>query len=1121
MPEQKVIKPEPEKAVAPVVAPNVAAAEAPKPAEWEQREESPEEKKAAQVKKVEALWEKMAKTSTELEEKRKAEQEKKEFLKKEYNYESTSGNPPDINPEDAAVEEHYLWDIKKEREKLEKDGVTLLTEKHQEETKLIDEHKTLEWLDPEAKKAAEKAIQTEYLRKSLSSIPLDNPVIKWLEEEAKKINSEYDTMTPEEKYQLLARTPSAQAKIAAYLEEYNAVESGKMTDAKIQELTKKHFWIESLIGEEISAFELPKSEDTLKDETLAVAAQRGLGEHNFQELVELRWDSLEWKDIPDSIKIRIQFDPYFTMDETKLPVKFREELQEMKAIAREEQRPDETPEQYVDRIQETTGATPQVAAEVQRQMAWGRNTMSPFFRALADLLAPLFASFLTGEARVAWQNYMRNNSIYTSWTLAEREARSNYGGGGGVGGGGEVQWSMPGYSLDVNGEITETEKQAITTIHGAFKTKVTDVAMQAKLLTILERHAKNNPNFTASQPFLAHDVGTKQAFVFFPPGEAVVCWATHGYGGVWNVSGAGGTSLGSKTLSKWWEWNGMNSRTIVHGLEDCNKNDEQRLIRVHESRWAGTKTAGCTGLDPEIAERLQQAVISAGGGAQETFNSNSVPSGAPESTQTGENPGQLNAATEKAKETKEQMTETISYAAAKKLIESGAQPEDPPKIYKIDMSTYSISDRYRGNTDPSAGEDAANRNLTAKWKEYIAVHGTASSDISGFHMMLESGLFPYLVTTKWLVFQGADDMTTGSCVSSDKADPNMAQYGLDNFNNRWIAIEVSQATVGIWGTELTPAQKNATRELVNVLRWAHDIGAGNVITSADPVRDLNTGNLVSGAHGDDFDDSDRREMGIALSGEVRNRLKTGSFFSDEMATNQRLREAQESSWREQMSWSSDSSVDSLISQIKQNESWDTRGNEWYAWWNNGENFPSMWFAHFTWGTGGNHGNSFYNMMNFITQSRWIQVPPELNFLRDANPPNNWNGLSSMQRDPKYRAVTEFLSRSDVKRAGYDFIKNGRLDSLKTRLAGDALNKFNLIAQWPKGAYILIDYVNFKGEWEGRGGWWLKNVLDAMPAARDPLDAARKFRDTAERLLWARSDSWRWMAGWSNRLDTYV
>lgn len=897
MAEEKVKKTtEPEKKVAPVAAPDSAVKEVPKPAEWTQWEESPEAKKAAQVKKIEAAWEKMKKLNIELEEKRKAEQEKKDFLKKEYNYESTSGNPPDINPEDAGVEEHYLWEIKWEREKLQKEGVPLLTEKHEAEMALIVDHKTLEWLDPEAKKTAEKAIQTEYLRQSLSYIPLNHPVIKWFEDEAKKINPDYEKLTGEQKYELCMWTPGAKDKIEGYLEEYGKVEPEKMNDAKIQELAKKHFWIESLSGEEIGVFKLPVSTDILKNPRFVDAAKRGLEEKNLEELTKLRWDSLEWKDLPDSVKMAIQFDPYFTMEETKLPTKFREELQEMKAMAREERRADETAEQHAERIQTTTGANPQQATEMMTQSGWSRNNMSPLGRFLADLLAPFFAS-LPDPTWAMWRNYMKNNSFFTSWTLAEREGRNGYGGGGGgVGWGGEVQWGMPGYSLDVAGEITETEKQTIKTIHEAFKTKVTDVAMQGKLLAILERHAKNNPNFRADQPFLAHDVWTKQAFVFFPPGEAVVCWATHGYAGVWNVSGGGGTSLGSKTLSKWWEWNGMNSRTIVHGLEECNKNDEQRLIRVHESRWPGTKTAGCTGLDPEIAERLQQAVITAGGGAQETFNSNSVSSGdaAGSAGKMWENPGQVNAATEKAKETKEKITKNISYAEAKTLIESGAQPTDPPTIYKIDMSTYQISDRYRGNTDPSAWEDAANRNLTDKGKEYIAVHGTASSDISGFHMMLESGLFPYFVSTKWLVFQGADDMTTGSCVSTETANPNMGKYGLDNFNNRWIAIEVSlEAAGGWWIVKPNAAQKKATQQLINTLRWVHDIGAGNVITSADPVRDLNSWNLLPWAHGDDFDDADRAEMGIALAGDVRNRLKTGSFFSDEMATNESIRRTQE------------------------------------------------------------------------------------------------------------------------------------------------------------------------------------------------------------------------------------
>jgi hypothetical protein len=89
------------------------------------------------------------------------------------------------------------------------------------------------------------------------------------------------------------------------------------------------------------------------------------------------------------------------------------------------------------------------------------------------------------------------------------------------------------------------------------------------------------------------------------------------------------------------------------------------------------------------------------------------------------------------------------------------------------------------------------------------------------------------------------------------------------------------------------------------------------------------------------------------------------------------------------------------------------------------------------------------MINYITQNNSISVPEELSFLKNPNPPRNWNGLSSMQSDPKYSAITNFLSRNDVKRAGFDFIKTQRLDSMKSKLTGSNLAKFNIIAQGTK------------------------------------------------------------------------
>lgn len=55
----------------------------------------------------------------------------------------------------------------------------------------------------------------------------------------------------------------------------------------------------------------------------------------------------------------------------------------------------------------------------------------------------------------------------------------------------------------------------------------------------------------------------------------------------------------------------------------------------------------------------------------------------------------------------------------------------------------------------------------------------------------------------------------------------------------------------------------------------------------------------------------------------------------------------------------------------------------------------------------------------------------------------------MQSDAKYSAITSFLSRNDVKRAGFDFIKTQRLDSMKSQLTGTNLTKFNMIAEGTK------------------------------------------------------------------------
>ncbi len=95
-------------------------------------------------------------------------------------------------------------------------------------------------------------------------------------------------------------------------------------------------------------------------------------------------------------------------------------------------------------------------------------------------------------------------------------------------------------------------------------------------------------------------------------------------------------------------------------------------------------------------------------------------------------------------------------------------------------------------------------------------------------------------------------------------------------------------------------------------------------------------------------------------------------------------------------------------------------------------------------------------------------------------------------------------------------------------------RFNAVAtaRPPYGLYALIDYVHFKGEginpaerYNGQG-WGLLQVLQGMPEKlSDPLDefvvsaqvtlARRVANAPAERL------EQRWLAGWNNRLATYL
>jgi len=151
----------------------------------------------------------------------------------------------------------------------------------------------------------------------------------------------------------------------------------------------------------------------------------------------------------------------------------------------------------------------------------------------------------------------------------------------------------------------------------------------------LYRNASNNPDFNANQPVLLHNLSTATACVYINWSAHVVP-ATHGKW-VGNANGMHGTPIGS--FQMYGMTNGKyQGRVWVNGLEQMrqnisndstqnmheqdpasmwNANSNDRLIRVHESRWS--RTQGCSWLPTQVAVDLAEAMRASRIGIMERF----------------------------------------------------------------------------------------------------------------------------------------------------------------------------------------------------------------------------------------------------------------------------------------------------------------------------------------------------------------------------------------------------------------------------------------------------------------------------------------------------------------------
>jgi len=240
-----------------------------------------------------------------------------------------------------------------------------------------------------------------------------------------------------------------------------------------------------------------------------------------------------------------------------------------------------------------------------------------------------------------------------------------------------------------------------------------------------------------------------------------------------------------------------------------------------------------------------------------------------------------------------------------------------------------------------------------------------------------------------------------------------------------------------------------------------------------------------------------------------------------------------------------SQADKIASKIWQNEG--SGRKSMLVHWNKGEEFVSVGIGHFIWFTKD-------KPMWF-----WEAFPPMLEYItaRGANPPrwlrsqkhSVWDSYKEWKKAKKKNSkkmveLTNFMNRTKglqarfmLHRLNISFPKI--LKYAKARKQGKIVEQnYNRLLYDKKGnistqgAYILIDYINFKGDGINKGeryqgkGWGLYQVLTRMNLKdKNPYRAFSKAgKVVLERLTKIcppKRNLKRFKKGWFNRMDTYL
>ena len=210
-------------------------------------------------------------------------------------------------------------------------------------------------------------------------------------------------------------------------------------------------------------------------------------------------------------------------------------------------------------------------------------------------------------------------------------------------------------------------------------------------------------------------------------------------------------------------------------------------------------------------------------------------------------------------------------------------------------------------------------------------------------------------------------------------------------------------------------------------------------------------------------------------------------------------------------------------------------------WNHREDFASMGIGHFTWYPAGRRkrfGNTFPGLLDHL-QRNGVQLPLWVQRARFEGAP--WHSRAELMRaknSPEVRQFAQLLYDTRHLQAKYIMDRAMRampklVNKTPPHMRSLVANNLNAVANSRGGRYVLVDYVNFKGEGLNRHGgyrghnWGLLQVLEEMQPAPVGPAALNSFADAAMRVLERRvrnSDPRRnerkWLPGWRNRTNTY-